>query len=305
VIFIEHKPTALQALQAGRVKALTLEGTGTYVCGLRVLWSALCTHTVVTCRVQGSAISAQHAAGIAAACAHLQRLTLVGLSNCPPAFSSGLAACTELTHLTLDRVQLGTDPAAAPALCQLLTNLPALQELTFSRMRLAAHFAASPAVLQRITSLSACHCNSTEGWVQLLEGRPAFFQRLHTLELETCGDVSAATLRALGSCALLRKLTVGRLQPEQGEDALDRPLPALESLAIAGMFPLQSALRMRWLAQVGIGHLSLLPALSKRLARQPACSEQAVVGVASQHVWPCCCAGATPAAAALEAAVRG
>lgn len=64
---------------------------------------------------------------LVAACSGLRKLTLHGLILLEGDFFSGMAsACTQLTHLKLDGVEL-RDPAAQYSLGQLATGLPALQ----------------------------------------------------------------------------------------------------------------------------------------------------------------------------------
>jgi hypothetical protein len=186
---------------------------------------------------------AQRAAGMVAACAHVHPLTLRRLQDCPSVFS-GLVACTQLSHLTLDNLQLQRSEAPA-ALCELVAGLPALLELSICSLP-AAPFASSPSVLQRITCL--CQRRGDTQWMQQLQGQPSPCLRLHTLELTDA--VSLSTIKALSSCPQLRQLTVGGLLPEEGDATVENPFPSLLDLTIR-CFSLHAALQHPWIAKVG------------------------------------------------------
>jgi hypothetical protein len=223
-------------------------------------------------------ITNQHAAGMAAACAHLQQLTLGGqLPECSPSFFSGLAACTQLSHLTVNGSLVlppyfppYDEDSAVAALCQMVAGLPALQELSIRYMS-AAFFASSPAVLQRITSLTT---HLSQGWLQLL-GQAASFQRLHTLVVHR--TLSIATISSLdSSCPQLKRLTLNMLTHEQDGCTLDSPPCALDTLTVVGFITLDCVLQHRWLVKVGSPASCAHPALhrgSLRLVRmaRPAC----------------------------------
>jgi hypothetical protein len=167
--------------------------------------------------------------------------------SCPAAFSPALAACTQLTQLTLERVEYHGKEAeseVAAALQQLLTSLPTLQELNFASV--PTGFISSPAVQQRITSLANPVSHS---WELELQQQAASFQRLHTLKLESL-EKPFATIRALGSCPQLKHLTVGGVRDGGGGVALDSPPPALQSCTIYEL-NLPVVLQHSWIVKVG------------------------------------------------------
>ncbi len=238
----------IQALQEGRVKELTLQVPRILQASSRSKRAEGSLYKTPLPAPQGKSFKSHNAIWLAIACVHLQRLTLRRVDKCHPAFFSGLAACTQLSHLTLDG-SLGDhpEPEEASALCQLLAGLPALQELCIRDM-CAAHFASSPAVLQRITSLTTAY-GGEGSWEQLLQSQAASFQRLHTLELDS--GLSLPSARALGDCPKLRHLKIGYHRPDQDSCTLDSPPPALETLTFPDNLSLHFVLQHRWLVKVG------------------------------------------------------